>query len=117
MPNDDIFIKIDNAILNAIEKDANSEGQATKRGFNTIEITEEKAFTPVVGQYVQEVKSFVRKGKRIRAHQRIYNGYIPIKLPSGEWRMVSRLRKSTLKQYTEQTMIDLISAAIKQEFR
>ena len=125
MPDKEIFSKIKDAIFNAVAKEAYSNGQLTNKEADKITINDsptkkEKSFVPVVGRYVQQVKTHNRKGKRVKAHQRFYNGYIPIQLQSGQWRMVSRVKKpasnSSTQRYTEKDMESLIVNAIKQAF-
>ena len=120
MPDKEIFMRIKDAILKAIITDASKDKdqKADRRGDK---ITLTTSPTPVVGRYVQQVKTHNRKSKaggstRVRTHQRVYQGYTPIQLPSGQWRMVNKIKKPS-KKYTEQGMQDLIVEAIKQEFK
>ena len=120
MPDKEIFIRIKDAILKAVIRDASKESnqQADQQG-DKITITTSP--TPVAGRYVQQVKTHNRKSKdggvkRVRSHQRFYKGYMPIQLPSGQWRMVNQIKKHP-KRYKEQDLQDLIVEAIKQEFK
>ena len=152
MPDKDTLDRIKKAILAAVEKDSVkwSEDMEQKhpkwrgsrvstKGRDSITFGFDNEYAnklevgspakPVVGRYVQQVKSHNRKQgrskQRIRQHRRFYKNHIPVQLPDGQWRMVSSIpevkatkpfSKAATRRYTGKDMEKLIADAVKYEF-
>ena len=153
MPDEATIDKIKDAILLAIEKDSSAwmddleekypkwkgsrvltKGQDSLTfGFDNTDADKLEVGSPakpVIGTYIQKVKSHNRKQgrskQRIRRHSRTYKNHIPVQLPDGQWRMVSSIpevkakrpiSKSATKRYTGKDMEELIADAIKDAFK
>lgn len=152
MPIDEIIKRISDSILKGIEKDSKEwatdmETKYPKWKGSRILKKDENSVTfgfdndhadklqvgspakPVTGIYTHRVKSHNRKQgrskQRVRQHNKVYKNHIPVKLPDGQWRMVSKIpevkatqpiSKSVMKRLTGKAGETLLADAIKQEF-
>ena len=132
-----------------LKKSGNPQERRIIFGYDNKEANELEVGTPaksVTGSYTQRVsphqrnlgkqkKNFVtaltkkvpkRKKVNVKSHKRVYTGYTPIQLASGEWRMMDKIpaqkakkliSKSVKKRFTEKVLEKSIIDAIKNEFK